>query len=235
MDLIIQEAHKSYGGLKVLDGISFSVDSGKITALLGPSACGKTTLLMLIAGLIKPDSGVIRRREQEVSFVFQEPRLLDWLTVSQNIAFPLKEKIQTESLRATVHTYLERMGLSENKDSYPRRLSGGQRQRVSIARALAYPSQLLLMDEPFRSLDLALKINLIKDLLREWSQRPRTVVCVTHDIKEALLIADDILVLSKKPAKILRSYQVKPARTERSIHHPELIRLEQEIIRDLLP
>ena len=162
IEFTLENISKSYGDLLVFSGLSLKVKADRIVAFLGPSGCGKTTLLSIIAGLKAPDQGrVDGLAGKSLSFLFQEPRLLDWLTVAGNLAFVLQDKIPRAQLNGQINYYLEQMELLPYRDTYPRKLSGGQRQRVAMARALAYPSRLLLMDEPFKSLDLNLKTALI--------------------------------------------------------------------------
>ncbi|NLG83773.1 MAG: ABC transporter ATP-binding protein [Firmicutes bacterium] len=202
---------------------------------MGPSACGKTTLLSLLAGLQTPDAGEICGLSgKSISYVFQEPRLLDWLTAEENIALVLEDLFPPAEVCRRVEEQLEGMGLLAYRRFYPRRLSGGQRQRVAIARALAYPSRLLLMDEPFKSLDLGLKLDLIARFLASWQAAPRTVVCVTHEVKEALLLADKVVVLTRKPAVVKAVYPVPVPREERRADTLALLALEREITAALL-
>lgn len=234
-EFVLKEITKSYGSLRVLAGISMAVEKNRIAAVLGPSGCGKTTLLSLLAGSLLPDSGeILGLTGKAVSFLFQEPRLLDWLTVAENIAFVLKDRFPPAEVEARVATVLRQVELEAYRDSYPRRLSGGQRQRVAMARALAYPSQLLLMDEPYKSLDLGLKLELIRQFLEVWAAEPRTVLCVTHDVKETLLLADEIYLLSAKPTVIRSRYAVPIPRSQRRLDDYSLLSLEREITGDLL-
>ncbi|NLY89755.1 MAG: ABC transporter ATP-binding protein [Firmicutes bacterium] len=234
-EFVLKEVTKSYGSLRVLDGISLTVEKNRIAAVLGPSGCGKTTLLSLVAGSLLPDSGeILGLAGKAVSFLFQEPRLLDWLTVAENIAFVLKDRFPPAEVEAKVAAILRRVELSAYRDSYPRRLSGGQRQRVAMARAWAYPSRLLLMDEPYKSLDLGLKLELIRQFLQLWTAEPRTVLYVTHDIKEALLLADEIYLLSAKPAVIRSRYTVPIPRSRRRLDDYSLLTLERKITGELL-
>lgn len=234
-ELALRKITKSYGNLKVLNGISLTVEENRIAAVLGPSGCGKTTLLSLLAGSLQPDSGeILGPAGKDTSFLFQEPRLLDWLTVAQNIAFVLKDRFTPAEVQAKVTAVLRRVELLEYKNSYPRRLSGGQRQRVAMARALAYPSQLLLMDEPYKSLDLGLKLELVRRFLQLWTVEPRTVLYVTHDIKEALLLADEIYLLSAKPTVVRSRHPVPIPRSRRRLDDYSLLALEREITGELL-
>lgn len=234
-EFILKGITKSYGDLRVLDGISLAVEENRIVAILGPSGCGKTTLLLLLAGSLLPDSGeIIGLTGKAVSFLFQEPRLLDWLTVAENIAFVLKDRFPPAEVEAKVNAVLRRVELAEYGNAYPRRLSGGQRQRAAMARAWAYPSRLLLMDEPYKSLDLGLKLELIRQFLQLWTEEPRTVLYVTHDIKEALLLADEIYLLSTKPTVVRSRYAVPIPRSRRRLDDYTLLALEREITAELL-
>ena len=234
-EFILKGITKSYGDLRVLDGISLAVEENRIVAILGPSGCGKTTLLLLLAGSLLPDSGeIIGLTGKAVSFLFQEPRLLDWLTVAENIAFVLKDRFPPAEVEAKINAVLRRVELAEYGNAYPRRLSGGQRQRAAMARAWAYPSRLLLMDEPYKSLDLGLKLELIRQFLQLWTEEPRTVLYVTHDIKEALLLADEIYLLSAKPTVVRSRYAVPIPRSRRRLDDYTLLALEREITAELL-
>ncbi len=235
IEFSLRNVEKSYGDLRVLAGLSLDVERDRILVVLGPSACGKTTLLSLIAGLTGADAGEVKGLTgKEVSYIFQEPRLLDWLTVTENIAFVLRDRFPRAALPALIRPYLEHMGLSAYADYYPRRLSGGLRQRVAVARALAYPSRILLMDEPFKSLDLGLKLEMIRLFLELWAAAPRTVVCVTHDVKEALLLADRVVVLTDRPTVVRSPHDIGIPRAERRVDDLALLGMEREIVGELL-
>ena len=188
--IMFDRVGKKYGDLTVYDGFSLELGAGKITCLLGPSGCGKTTLLNMLAGLV-PYQGKIENIPSRISYIFQEDRLLPNLTVRQNIRFVLGKAASDAAIRSV----LEKVELSDKADAYPSELSGGQAQRVSIARAFAYPSELILMDEPFSSLDTALKIRLMGVFVRLWREEKRTAVFVTHDAEEAYMLAHRALVL----------------------------------------
>ena len=183
--------NRAYGDTVIYRDFSIDLRENSVTAILGPSGCGKTTLLSEIAS----HSGDIT-----ISFVFQEPRLIPWRTLAQNIELALSGDARTRKRRARL--YLERVGLAERVDDYPESLSGGERQRVSLARAFAVPSSLLLMDEPFQSQDPATKaqlINLFRELKRD---EQRTIIIVTHDVREACAIADRAILLEGRPVSI---------------------------------
>ncbi len=203
--LIVEGLKKSYGDLRVLDGVTFSVEDGEFVCLIGESGCGKTTILKIIAGLERPDEGKVEFEGIErMGFVFQDDRLLPWKTVYGNILFALKASgIENGSV---VREIINTVGLRGFEDYYPKQLSGGMRQRVGIARALAVNPDLLLMDEPFASLDARTRERMQEELLRIVGDK--TVVFVTHSIDEAVYLADRIVVLSQRPSKVLRIVEV---------------------------
>ena len=197
------------GALAVLQGIDLEAAPGEFVAVLGPSGCGKSSLLRLVAGLDTPSSGEIRIGGRTVTdcdprcgVVFQEPRLLPWRTVSQNIALGARGVRDAE----TPASILERVGLAGNERSWPHQLSGGMAQRVALARALVRKPAVLLLDEPFAALDAYTRLQM-GDLLRDTCRdRSRTVLFVTHDVDEALRLADRIVLLGGKPASVRAEY-----------------------------
>ena len=156
MKYSVKNIVKSYGSLKVLDNVNIDFNENKTTCILGPSGCGKTTLLNIIAGIIEKDSGEGPGsfKNEDISFVFQEDRLIEWKNIRDNMAFVLKKKMNKSEIESTIDRFLKLVNLEEYKYYYPRNLSGGMRQRISILRAFAYPSKILIMDEPFKSLDI---------------------------------------------------------------------------------
>ncbi len=184
--LELREVSKSYGGQPVLDRVSMAVAANEVTGLLGPSGCGKSTILKMFAGLVRPDSGTVYRQSRRLGFVFQEHRLIPWKTAAENVCFSLRAAgiARKEALRRA-QRILERVELAACSSQYPAQLSGGMCQRVSIARALAIEPEILLLDEPFSSLDLELKKTLL-DLLRAiiTEHREMTVLYVTHTPSE---------------------------------------------------
>lgn len=199
-----------YGSLRVLDGISFAAQEGEFIALVGPNGCGKTTLLRLIAGLEKPSGGTITIDGRPVEgpgpdrgFVFQEYALFPWLRVVENVEFGLKMRgVAVAERRQIAHQFLNRMGLMGFEDYRPDQLSGGMKQRVAIARALANDPQLLLMDEPFAALDCQTRNEMQDELQEVWQQDHKTVLFVTHNLEEAAVLADRVIVLSPRPTRI---------------------------------
>lgn len=203
MKRYVENIYKAFDNLKVLDNISIDFVENGITCILGPSGAGKSTLLNIIASITKADSGNIEGFEgKSLSFVFQEDRLLEWRTVEENIAFVLKDKIPKNDREGHIKQYLKMVALYEYKDYYPNNLSGGMRQRVSIARAFAYPSEVLIMDEPFKSLDINTKQSLMKCFQELMNKHSRTVIFVTHDIGEAVVLGDEIVIMTDKPSKV---------------------------------
>jgi sulfonate transport system ATP-binding protein len=196
-------------GVKALDRISLNVRQGEIVAVVGGSGCGKSTLLRLIAGLDQPTRGkielddeTIRAPHPAVGLVFQEPRLLPWLTVEQNIGFGLYDRPHEERERL-VREVLQRVGLAELANAWPRELSGGQAQRVSIARALAPRPKVLLLDEPFSALDAFTRASLQEHVLDLWAGFRPTLLLVTHDVEEASFLADRALVMRPRPGRFV--------------------------------
>jgi len=190
----------SFPGHELFRDFSLEIPEGSISCVLGPSGCGKSTLLNLISQILNPSSGEITGfPESSFSFIFQETRILPWRTVYQNIAFPLLDKMDPTAVREKTDKFIDLVDLSDWRDQYPSRLSGGMKQRIAIARAFAFPSNTILMDEAFQGLDVALKNKVFEVFLRSWSEEPRTVIFVTHDLDEALYLGNQIQVLSHAP------------------------------------
>lgn len=204
--LEVKNLTKEYAGLPVLKDISFSVGEHEIVALVGPSGCGKSTLLNLIAGINGGYKGIIENKAEKTGYIFQEDRILPWLTVYDNIKIVRKKEDRERILEL-----IRKMHLSGFEYYYPEQLSGGMRQRCGIARAFYYGSRLLLMDEPFKSLDMNLRLEMLGLLLEAWESEAGSVMFVTHDIEEALMIADRILVFKGSPA-VLAEEVVLPER-----------------------
>lgn len=194
------------GGLHALDGITFDVRAREFVCVLGPSGSGKTTLLRILAGLIKPTSGSFKfghGEQPSIGMVFQQSNLMPWRTVTENIRLPLEVKQADEkTARLKTQEMIELVGLQGFEDTLPRDLSGGMAQRVAIARALIHDPDLLLLDEPFASLDAMTRERMWMELSRIWQRRKKTVIMVTHSINESLFLADRVLVLTQRPGKI---------------------------------
>lgn len=190
-------ACKAYGDKIILKDLNLNFEKNKITALLAPSGYGKTTLLNIIAGLEFLDSGSFIMEAQSISYMFQEDRLLPWLTVYDNIAFVLKSRTFKCEIENIIDKYLDLVNLKEYKDYTLDKLSGGMKRRVALARAFAYKSEVLIMDEPFKGIDLTLKKGIISGFLKLWEKDKRTVIVVTHDINEARILAHNIYFLEE--------------------------------------
>jgi NitT/TauT family transport system ATP-binding protein len=222
---------KGLGDLKVYEEFGLTLPERAITCIMGPSGCGKTTLLNLISGILKPDTGELRGfTGKAVSYLFQEPRLLPWKTVWQNVDFVIRDVYPQKQRAAMVNKYLRMVNLSDFGHYWPEKLSGGMKQRVSIARAFVFPSDLLLMDEPFKGLDLQLKISLIESFAALWEQDHRTVIFVTHEPDEALYLGDKVYVLGGLPAKVNKSLPVTVPRYERRYGDGKLKELREELL-----
>lgn len=206
--------NKSYGDSKIYDNFNIDIRKGRINCILGKSGCGKTTLLKVIAA----DS----RFKGNISYVFQEDRLIPWKNIYKNMGFVLESKYDREERDNIINKYLSMLNISECKKKYPTELSGGMRQRADIGRAFAYPGEILLMDEPFKSLDIKTKEDIIDDFKQMTLKEKRTVIIVTHDIDEALKISDYIFVFGKRPVKILEKYDLSDTNKEVSAIKQEL-------------
>ena len=204
-DFYLENVIKEFGNLRVLDDISMKFQEGTITCILGPSGCGKSTLLNIISGIDKDYQGnVAGFDEKEISFVFQEDRLIPWLKTKDNIEIVLKKKYKTEERKELIYKYTSMMGIDKYLNFYPKELSGGMKQRVSLARALSYGGEIIIMDEPFKTIDVKNKNKLMRDFKTIQNEEKKTVIFVTHDIDECLELGDEIYILTDKPTKIKR-------------------------------
>ena len=207
------------GGLRALRDVTFDVHPREFICVLGPSGSGKTTLLRILAGLIQPTSGSFtfgHGEQPSIGMVFQQSNLMPWRTVTENIRLPLEIKNADEvTARAKTQEMIELVGLQGFEDSLPRDLSGGMAQRVAIARALIHDPDLLLLDEPFGSLDALTRERMWTELSRIWQARQKTVIMVTHSINESLFLADRVLVLTQRPGTIKMDMKVDLPRPRR--------------------
>lgn len=200
---------KDYGDKKVLGGIDIEIEEGKITAILGESGCGKSTLLNIIAGKIKDYSGEIifeREHEKGISYVFQEDTLIPWKTVYSNLEFVLKGKVEKSELDKRIKKYLKIVNLEGSEKEFPNMLSGGMKRRVGIARAFAFPSNYMFMDEPFEFLDVKIKEEIVEDLIKLQESEKKTIILITHDIDTAITLGEKIVVLGGKPSVVRSSF-----------------------------
>ncbi len=204
--------------LKVLDRVNCDVDAGEFLSIIGPSGCGKSTLLSLVAGYIKPSDGRVLVHGKPVAgpgsdrvMVFQSPALFPWLTAAQNVAYGLRlaaNRGKARDPKATVAQLLELVGLTGFSEHYPLELSGGMRQRVEIARALAVEPDILLMDEPLGALDALTRRTMQGELIRIWQETGKTILFVTHDIEEAIVMADRVIIMSARPAFVQEEIRI---------------------------
>jgi len=205
--LVLENISHGYGGIPVLQSLNLVVKPGELVVLVGPSGCGKTTLLNVLSGHIKPVSGAVSRKGI-IRTVYQQDGLFPWLTVAENISMGLHAVSNASQREQDMNKLFELIHLKDFANHYPHQLSGGMRQRVELARVLAGDSDILLMDEPFSSLDYQTRLRMRHELVRLLEKRPRTVVFVTHDIEEAAQLADRVLVLSNRPAFISKEFLI---------------------------
>jgi ABC-type nitrate/sulfonate/bicarbonate transport system ATPase subunit len=237
-----QEVNKSFasgsrGRLEVLRAVSFDVSPGEIVAIVGPSGSGKSTLLNIAAGLMMPDRGRVLVMGQDtagnvdwncVGYMFQDDRLLPWRVAWRNVALALEARPRPAVERSRrAHAELELVGLGEFADAYPHQLSGGMRSRVALARSLATDPQILLMDEPFSRLDAQTRATMHRELLRIHALRRMSVLFVTHDVEEAVVLADRVVVLSSRPGHVRR--QVEVDLPQPRVGAPQAVRLTNEL------
>ena len=210
-------AHTFRNDVEALRGVDIDVHSGEFVCLLGPSGCGKSTLLYALAGLMKPSGGHISLEGEQVTgpgpdrmMVFQEPALFPWMTVRQNLFFVLRSRgLSRADAEARASAFIDRVGLTGFESTLPHQLSGGMRMRVSLARALAMDPSVLLMDEPFGALDAQTRASM-HDLLQQiWMRDRKTVVFVTHNIREALVLGDRVIVMAGRPGRVLQDLEVR--------------------------
>lgn len=223
--LEIDNVHKEFMSrsstpLVAVSDVSFSLSDGQFVCIVGPSGCGKTTVLKMLAGLRRPTSGSLKLANEEITeprsdvgVVFQSPVLLPWFNILENVLLPIRlHRRRRARDRDRAMALLDQVGLHGFEHAYPRELSGGMQQRVGIARALVTDPRVLLMDEPFGALDAMTRQTLNVELLRIWQASLKTVVLVTHDISEAVLLADRVLVMSQRPSTILDDIEIRVQR-----------------------
>jgi NitT/TauT family transport system ATP-binding protein len=215
--------------IHALSNVSFSIERGKFVCIVGPSGCGKSTLLRIILGLEPQSRGTLDRSYRKPTMVFQNFALFPWLTVFDNIGFGLKmQGKKREEAEKIIEEKIEEVGLSGFEDKYPRELSGGMRQRVGIARALAVSPDILFMDEPFSSLDSMTARKLKDDLKIIWKKYSMTIVMVTHLLEEAVELADEIIIMSRRPGTI-KSTRENNLAFPRNLRSPEFFSLLDQI------
>ena len=228
----VEHLTKKFGDLLVLDDISFDIKKGEFVCIVGPTGCGKSTFLNLLTRLIPATEGEILLdgepadpKKHSISFVFQEPSAFDWLTVQENIEYGLKIKHRSAE---EIKTIISLLGLEDWRDVYPKDLSVSMEQRVVIGRAFAVNPDLLLMDEPYGQMDIKMRYYLEDEVIRLWEATGSTVLFITHNLEEAVYLAQRVLILSNKPAKIKANIPVDLPRP-RKVSDPEFIKIRKEI------
>lgn len=221
--LKLKKITKTFSKVKVLEKFDLHIKRGEILVLIGPSGSGKTTLLNIIAELEKIDQGVIEKKFSKVGYVFQEDRLLPWLSVKDNVSIVSNDTSKVEGILKTLKIW-------DYADNLPKDLSGGMKQRVSIARAYNFSSELVLMDEPFKCLDFKLKSELMDDLITKWKEDNNTYLLVTHDEKVAAKLATRILMLSNKPVRVINEIVLEKKPFSRSFE--DISEIEKIILGD---
>lgn len=233
--IAVNQLRKNFNALPVVDGVDFAVADGEFVAIVGPSGCGKSTLMKIIAGFERPDQGGVMIDGQPMTkaspkgiVISQHGSVFPWLTVQQNLMFGLNSGTEREKAALADH-YAEMVGLKGFESAYPHQLSGGMLKRVEIARALVVKPEILYMDEPFSALDALMNLKMRNELLRVLQEERHTVLLITHDVEEAIYLADRILVLSPRPTRIQARFEVGHPHP-RKLSHPDLLQLKDDIL-----
>ena len=228
MSIKLINIEKNFGNKKIYDKFSLIFEEGKINCILGKSGCGKSTLLNIIANLEDINSGEIIGVPEKIAYVFQEDRLIEWNSIYTNMELPLLKFYTKDEREEKIKNILREVELEDYINSYPKELSGGMRQRANIARALLYNGELLLMDEPFKSLDKSSKENIIKIFKKNHLEKNNTVIMVTHDINEALSLGDNIFILGGSPAILMDKFKdVQKSKEKNNIEEKILLILKE--------
>ncbi|MCL4408202.1 MAG: ATP-binding cassette domain-containing protein [Thermotogae bacterium] len=222
--LRVENLKKDFGTLPVIDGWNLELAKEERIAMIGPSGCGKTTFLKIIADLDRNFSGNIERNFERVGFVFQEPRLIPWISVMENLTFVSSDEDK-------IIFFLKAMRLEGFENYLPSQLSGGMKQRVNLVRALIVDPEILILDEPFASLDMPVKFAIIADINALRNQKRFAIIMITHDTKEAISMADRVLILSKRPSKIVEDVKIDLQEGERDISNTEFIKIESILMK----
>lgn len=243
IDKISKAFSTQKGPLTVLDQFSLHIQPGEFVTVVGSSGCGKSTLLNIVGGLLPASQGTIKVDEEIIDrpgldrgFVFQSYSLFEWLTVKKNILFALKKStLSTREKDNLVTHFIEEVGLKGFENAYPHELSGGMKQRVAIARALVYKPQILLMDEPFGALDSQTRGMMQELLLRVWEKHKTTVLFITHDVEEAILLSDRVIVMSSRPGRIKleRQIDITRPRNYETTTSTEFVTIKRELLESI--
>lgn len=218
MDIKVKNLYKKYGDKIIFEDFNIIFKENKVNTIVGKSGCGKTTLLKIISNIVEKDSGKIEGVNiNSISYIFQEDRLVEWLTVKENLKLILKNDYKKEELDDICKKYLNLVGVQDFENYYPQSLSGGIRQRVNIARAFAKPSKLIIMDEPFKSIDIKNKNDIMKAFENVFKEETRTVLFVTHDIDEAIYFMGQIYILGGNPVSIKAIFNSKQIEDKKQI------------------
>lgn len=228
MSIKLINIEKNFGNKKIYDKFSLNFEEGKINCILGKSGCGKSTLLNIIANIEEINSGKIIGVPKKIAYVFQEDRLIEWNSIYTNMELPLLKFYTKDEREEKIKNILREVELEDYINSYPKELSGGMRQRANIARALLYNGELLLMDEPFKSLDKSSKENIIKIFKKNHLEKNNTVIMVTHDINEALSLGDNIFILGGSPVSLMNKFKdVQRSKEKNNIEDKILLILKE--------
>ena len=228
MSIKLINIEKNFGNKKIYDKFSLTFEEGKINCILGKSGCGKSTLLNIISNLEESNSGEIIGVPEKIAYVFQEDRLIEWNSIYTNMELPLLKFYTKDEREEKIKNILREVELEDYINSYPKELSGGMRQRANIARALLYDGKLLLMDEPFKSLDKSSKENIIKIFKKNHLENNNTVIMVTHDINEALSLGDNIFILGGSPVSLMDKFKdVQRSKEKNNIEDKILLILKE--------
>lgn len=239
IDNVYKEYEGRNGKMIALNGVNLDIAENEFVCVVGPSGCGKSTLLNIIAGLLEPTSGAVYLDGRQIDgtgvdrgVVFQQYALFPWRTVLKNVMFGLEmKKVPKKEAEETARRYIKAVGLDGFENSYPKELSGGMKQRVAIARAYAVNPEVLLLDEPFGALDAQTRVQLQTELLNTWEQEKKTCFFITHDVDEAIILAQRVIIMSARPGRIKRIVEIDIPypRTQETKSDPHFLELKAEI------
>ena len=232
----VKDLCKNFGDLKVIENCNFEIYDGEFVCVVGPTGCGKTTFLNMLSNLLEPSSGVVlidgekvSPKKHNLSFIFQEPSAFPWLTVEKNLAYGLHAKCRdNDYIRSQTEQMLRLMGLEKYRNAYPGELSTSAEQKIVIGRAFAMNPDLLLMDEPYGQMDVKTRFYLEDEVIRIWKELKKTVVFITHNIEEAVYLAERVLILTNKPASIKEEVPINLPHP-RDVNDPEFVRIRNYI------